>query len=81
MPCVDLKLPNANARLNEHLFYINVSMDAKFRGSYQRMEASLQKLTDSIAAYNPSDSASIELEKANAATQQNVAERRSSFLD
>lgn len=37
------------------------AMYAQFQGSYQRMEQSLQRLTDSIAAYNPSPTAAEEL--------------------
>jgi hypothetical protein len=36
-------------------------MYAQFQDSYRRMEESLQRLTDSIAAYNPSPAAADEL--------------------
>ena len=36
-------------------------MFAQFQNSYRRMEESLQRLTDSIAAYNPSPSAADDL--------------------
>lgn len=36
-------------------------MLSQFQASYQRIEAGVQKLTDSIAAYNPSTSAAEEL--------------------
>lgn len=36
-------------------------MLSQLQASYQRMEQSLQKLTDSIAAYNPSPAAADEL--------------------
>lgn len=47
-------------------------MYSQFQASYQRVEASLQKLTDSIAAYNPSTTAADELAVADDAVQQNV---------
>jgi hypothetical protein len=37
------------------------NMFAQFQNSYRRMEESLQRLTDSIAAYNPSPSAADDL--------------------
>lgn len=50
-------------------------MLSQFQASYQRVEASLQKLTDSIAAYNPSLTAADELVAADEAVQSNVEQR------
>lgn len=47
-------------------------MLSQFQASYQRVEASLQKLTDSIAAYNPSTSAAEELVVADEAVNRDV---------
>lgn len=51
-----------------------VNMYAQFQASYQRVEASLQKLTDSIAAYKPSVSAADELVAADEGVKQNLDE-------
>lgn len=50
-------------------------MLSQFQASYQRVEASLQKLTDSIAAYNPSVTAADELVAADEAVHSNVEQR------
>lgn len=50
-------------------------MLSQFQASYQRVEASLQKLTDSIAAYNPSLIAADELVAADEAVHANVEQR------
>lgn len=50
-------------------------MLSQFQASYQRVEASLQKLTDSIAAYNPSITAADELVAADDAVQINREQR------
>ncbi|KAK4497630.1 hypothetical protein PRZ48_010283 [Zasmidium cellare] len=47
-------------------------MNAQFQASYQRVEASLQRLTESISAYNPSTAAAEELIAADEAVQDNV---------
>ncbi|KXT08725.1 hypothetical protein AC579_6197 [Pseudocercospora musae] len=47
-------------------------MFAQFQGSYARVETSLQKLTDSIAAYNPSVRDAQELLAADEAVNQNI---------
>jgi hypothetical protein len=51
-------------------------MLSQFQASYQRVETSLQKLTESIAAYTPSVSASDELVAADELVQGNVKQRR-----
>ncbi|KAF2724266.1 hypothetical protein K431DRAFT_241254 [Polychaeton citri CBS 116435] len=47
-------------------------MLSQFHASYQRVEQSLQRLTDSIAAYNPSITASEELLAADESVNQNL---------
>ncbi|KJY00242.1 mediator of rna polymerase ii transcription subunit 4 like protein [Zymoseptoria brevis] len=47
-------------------------MLSRFQASYQRVETSLQKLTDSIAAYNPSITAADELVAADEAVNANI---------
>lgn len=49
-------------------------MLSQFQASYQRVETSLQKLTDSIAAYNPSAIAAAELLAADAVVNQQLDE-------
>lgn len=51
-------------------------MFSQFQASYQRIDASLQKLTDSIAAYNPSLAAADELVAADEAVKQNLDDCR-----
>ena len=51
------------------------NMLSQFQASYQRVEQSLQRLTDSIAAYNPSTSAADELVAANDAVNENLDQR------
>lgn len=53
-------------------------MYARFQNSYRRMEESLQRLTDSIAAYNPSPTAAEELIAADDAVNEDL-ERRKCF--
>jgi hypothetical protein len=50
-------------------------MLSQFQASYQRVEQSLQRLTDSIAAYNPSTSVADELVAANDAVNENLDQR------
>ena len=50
-------------------------MLSQFQASYQRVEQSLQRLTDSIAAYNPSTSAADELVAADEIVSQNLEQR------
>jgi hypothetical protein len=50
-------------------------MLSQFQASYQRVESSLQRLTESIAAYNPSTSAADELVAANDAVNENLDQR------
>lgn len=50
-------------------------MLSQFQTSYQRVEQSLQRLTDSIAAYNPSTSAAEELLAADEGVNANVEQR------
>ena len=52
-------------------------MLSQFQASYQRVEQSLQRLTDSIAAYNPSTSAADELVAADEIVSQNLEQRSS----
>lgn len=52
-----------------------VAMLAQIQADFQREEASLQKLTDSIAAYNPSVSAAEELVAADEAVHRDVEKR------
>ncbi|KAF2773732.1 hypothetical protein EJ03DRAFT_347698 [Teratosphaeria nubilosa] len=47
-------------------------MDAQFQTSFQRMEQALQRLTDAIAAYNPSTKAADELVAADGALSANL---------
>jgi hypothetical protein len=47
-------------------------MLSQFQASYQRVEQSLQRLTESIAAYNPSTSAADELVAANDAVNEDL---------
>lgn len=56
------------------LFIITVTiMLAHFQSSYQRMEQSLQRLADSIAAYNPSTTAADELVAADDALSEDLS--------
>lgn len=48
-------------------------MDAEFQTTFQRVETALQRLTDSIAAYNPSTTAAEELVEADAVVAEKVA--------
>lgn len=50
-------------------------MNAQFQNSYRRMEESLQRLTDSIAAYNPSPAAADELLAADDAVNEDLDRR------
>lgn len=50
-------------------------MFAQFRSEYRRVEESLQRLTDSIAAYNPSVSAADELVAADEAVERSLEKR------
>lgn len=50
-------------------------MYAQFQNSYRRMEESLQRLTDSIAAYNPSPAAADELLAADNAVNEDLDRR------
>ena len=50
-------------------------MLSRFQASYQRVEHSLQRLTDSIAAYNPSATAADELVAADDAINENLEQR------
>jgi hypothetical protein len=50
-------------------------MLSQFQASYQRVESSLQRLTESIAAYNPSTNAADELVAANDAVNENLDQR------
>lgn len=50
-------------------------MLAAFHESYQRVEQSLQRLTDSIASYNPSVKEAEELVAADAAVSKNLDQR------
>lgn len=50
-------------------------MLSEFQSGYQRMEQSLQRLTDSIAAYNPSTTAADELAAADEAVNEQLAQR------
>lgn len=50
-------------------------MYAQFQNSYRRMEESLQRLTDSIAAYNPSPSAADDLLAADDAVNEDLERR------
>jgi len=59
-------------------------MYAQFQNSYRRMEESLQRLTDSIAAYNPSPAAADELLAADEAVNEDLDRRTASsvqFMD
>ncbi|EME42222.1 hypothetical protein DOTSEDRAFT_175145 [Dothistroma septosporum NZE10] len=47
-------------------------MDTEFQITFQRVETALQRLTDSIAAYNPSTTAAEELAEADAAVAEKV---------
>lgn len=47
-------------------------MLSQFQASYQRVEQSLQRLTDSIAAYQPSTTAADELVAADDAVNENL---------
>ncbi|KAK5137180.1 hypothetical protein LTR08_000685 [Meristemomyces frigidus] len=49
-------------------------MLSQFQASYQRVEQSLQRLTDSIAAYNPSTTAAEELAAADDALDENLGQ-------
>ena len=51
-------------------------MLSRCQASYQRVEQSLQRLTDSIAAYNPSTSAADELVAADEAVNENLEQCR-----
>lgn len=51
-------------------------MLSQFQASYQRVEASLQRLSDSIAAYNPSETAAEELVAADLAVDDDIEERK-----
>lgn len=51
-------------------------MFAQFQTSYRRMEDSLQRLTDSIAAYNPSPAAADELLAADDAVNEDLEQRK-----
>jgi hypothetical protein len=55
-------------------------MYARFQTSYQRVEASLQKLVDSIAAYNPSTQAADDLVAADDSVNNNIEQCRSTEL-
>lgn len=59
--------------------YHRLKMLSQFQASYQRVEQSLQKLTDSIAAYNPSISAAEELSAADDAVNKNLEQRTCSI--
>lgn len=50
-------------------------MLSQFQASYQRMEQGLQRLTESIAAYNPSTAAADELVAADDALNDNFEQR------
>ena len=50
-------------------------MLSQFQASYQRIEQSLQRLTDSIAAYNPSVTAADELLAADHSLNEDVQNR------
>ena len=50
-------------------------MLSQFQASYRRMDQSLQRLTDSIAAYNPSTAAADELVAADDALIEDLATR------
>ena len=50
-------------------------MYSQFQASYQRVEQSLQRLTESIAAYNPSTTAADELFAADKAVNENLEQR------
>ena len=51
-------------------------MFSQFQTSYQLVEASLQRLTDSIAAYNPSTAAADELLAAENVVNENLSQRK-----
>lgn len=51
-------------------------MLSQFQASFQSVDASLQRLTDSIAAYNPSVSAADELTAADEAVSADVEQRK-----
>lgn len=51
-------------------------MFAQFQTSYRRMEDSLQRLTDSIAAYNPSPAAADDLLAADDAVNEDLEQRK-----
>lgn len=50
-------------------------MLSRFQASYQRIEQSLERLTESIAAYNPSASAADELVAADSVVNENLEQR------
>jgi hypothetical protein len=50
-------------------------MFAQFQNSYRRMDDSLQRLTDSIAAYNPSPAYADELLAADDAVNEDLGRR------
>ena len=47
-------------------------MIAQFQANYQRMDQSLQRLAESVAAYNPSTAAADELVAADDAVNENL---------
>lgn len=51
-------------------------MFSQFQASYQRVEQSLQRLTDSIAAYNPNISAADDLVAADEAVNKDFEQCR-----
>ena len=51
-------------------------MLSQFRASYQRVDQSLQRLAESVAAYNPPASAADELVAADEAVNQNLEQCR-----
>ena len=52
-------------------------MFSQFQSSYQRVETSLRRLTESIAAYNPSTAAADELLVADSVVNENLAQCKS----
>lgn len=56
-------------------------MLSQFQASYSRVETSLQKLVDSIAAYNPSTRDAEELLAADEAVSENIDQRTNFNID
>ena len=55
-------------------------MDTEFQTTFQRVETALQRLTDSIAAYNPSTTAAEELVEADADVAEKVAKCKTAMI-